>query len=294
MGKEKVKPSGALKAYLAANNNTRVIGSVERYLLSRPAKYRASDVMHPSEMASSSWCHRAQYFLLKGHAPKHEPIGLKKAITFATGHSIHNTWQTWFGEMGNLYGLWQCDDCGKRIWELSGNLTEEMECGPWTYKEVPLRSNEYRISGHADGWLKNFGEDLLLEIKSIGEGSIRWYAPDIAYAHSTFTEMWNAISAPFHEHIQQAQIYMKLIELMGLPNPPQEALILYEAKSTHEVKEFVVKKSDFGVDELFEAAKRIIAAVDSGVPPVCNIGGVAGCKKCSHYTEENTDGRVSD
>lgn len=286
-----MKPTGALKAYLAANNNTRVIGSVDRYLLSRPAGSRSTTVIHPSEMSSSSWCHRAQYFWLKGHTPKHEPIGLKKAITFATGHAIHATWQNWFGEMGNLYGLWECSKTGEKVWDVSGNLPKEKS---WVYRELPLKSEEYRISGHADGWLKNFGDDLLLEIKSIGEGSIRWYAPDIAYAHSTFSEMWNAISAPFHEHIQQAQIYMKLIELMGLPNPPQEALILYEAKATHEVKEFVVKKSDFGVDELFEAAKRIVAAVDNGVPPICNISGGSGCKKCSTYTEENTDGPVSD
>jgi hypothetical protein len=291
MGKEKIKPSGALKAYLSAGNNGRVVGAVDRYLLSRPAGDRSTTVIHPSEMASSSWCHRAQYFWLKGETPKHEPIGLKKAITFSTGHAIHATWQNWFGEMGNLYGLWECNETGEKVWDVSSNLPKEKS---WVYRELPLKSEEYRISGHADGWLKNFGDDLLLEIKSIGEGSIRWYAPHIAYQYATFSEMWNAVSAPFHEHIQQVQIYLKLVELMGLPNPPQEALILYEAKATHEVKEFVIKKRDFGVDELFLTAKRIVSAVDSGVAPLCNIGGVSGCKKCSHYTEENADGQISD
>ena len=154
------------------------------------------------------------------------------------------------------------------------------------YEEVPLWFDPLKIAGHADGWLVDFGDPLLLEIKSIGEGSIRWYAPDIAYGHQTFTDMWNAITAPFHEHIQQAQIYMKLMELMGLPNAPKEALILYEAKGLHEVKEFVVPKSDFGVAELFDHVAQIIAAVDAGVAPTCNINGVDGCSKCSHYTEE--------
>jgi hypothetical protein len=79
---------------------------------------------------------------------------------------------------------------------------------------------------------------------------------------------------------------MKLMELMGLPNAPKEALILYEAKGLHEVKEFVIAKSDFGVAELFDHAAQIISAVDEGVPPTCNINGVAGCNKCSNYTEE--------
>lgn len=295
MGKEKIKPNGVLKAYLSAGNKGRVIGAVDRYLLSRPAGDRSTTVIHPSEMSSSGWCHRAQYFWLRGETPKHEPIGLKKAITFAVGHGIHDNWQTWFGDMGNLYGLWECNGCKKTGYGVSSDLHSVCNTcnSKFKYKELPLNSDEYRISGHSDGWLKNFGDDLLLEIKSIGEGSIRWYAPHIAYQYATFSEMWNAISAPFHEHIQQVQIYLKLIELMGLPNPPQEAIILYEAKATHEVKEFFIKKSDFGVDELFRAAKRIVSAVDSGVAPLCNIGGVGGCKKCSHYTEENADGRVS-
>lgn len=287
-----MKPTGALKAFLdAGKGNTRVIGSVERYLLSRPASDRSSLVIHPSEMSSDSWCHRAQYFWLSGYAPKHEAIGLRKELIFSAGHAIHNTWQTWFADMDQLIGKWYChthrkDWFGKR----SAHKSRSKYSCNIEYREVPLEYPHLRIQGKADGWLTDFGSPLLLEAKSIGEGSIRWYAPELV--GDSFQESWNNIKAPFKDHIMQSQIYMKLGQLMGIEGFPTEALILYEAKGLHEVKEFVIQKSDFGVTALFETAAAILDAVGRGVAPLCNINGMAGCKKCSHYTED-ADERIS-
>lgn len=281
-----MKPTGALKAFLKTDKNTRVLGAVERHVLSKPREDRSTLVIHPSEMSSASWCHRAQYFWLIGRTPSPEVINLRKALIFAQGHAIHNTWQTWFTEMNQIKGLWKCRTHKVEWFGLPNDHGDET-CS-LKYKEVPVFYEPLRISGSADGWLVGFDEPLLLEIKSIGDGSVRWYAPDIAYDNDNdFKKMWTDIKAPFLEHIMQAQIYMKLMELMEIPDAPQEALILYEAKMLHEVKEFVVRKSDFGIADLFEAAANIISAVDKGTPPLCNINGVAGCKKCSHYTEEN-------
>ena len=286
-----MKPTGALKAFLAADKGTRVIGKVEKHLISKPRDFRASDVIHPSEMASASWCHRAQYFWLKGYAPKPEVMSLRKASIFGTGHATHDLWQTWFKEMNQIKGLWYCYTHDLEWFGLNGDH-EDGNCKT-KYNEVPVFFDPLRISGKADGWLVNFGEPLLLEVKTIGEGSIRWYAPDIAYANDNdFKKMWANTNAPFLEHIHQAQIYMKLLELMGQPNAPQEALILYEAKGLHEHKEFVIQKSDWGIAELFEAAANIISAIDRGAPPQCNINGTEGCGKCSHYVEEKLE-RIS-
>jgi hypothetical protein len=242
-------------------------------------------------MASASWCHRAQYFWLKGHAPKPEIMSLRKASIFGTGHATHDLWQTWFKEMNQIKGLWYCYTHDLEWFGLNGDH-EDGNCKT-KYNEVPVFFDPLRISGKADGWLVNFGEPLLLEVKTIGEGSIRWYAPDIAYANDNdFKKMWANTNAPFLEHIHQAQIYMKLLELMGQPNAPQEALILYEAKGLHEHKEFVIQKSDWGIAELFEAAANIISAIDRGAPPQCNINGTEGCGKCSHYVEEKLE-RIS-
>lgn len=275
-----MKPAGALKAFLDAGKaNTRVLGAVERHLLSKPAKDRSTSVIHPSEMASDTWCHRAQYFLLKGHKPEKEVLNLRRHLIFETGHAIHNTWQTWFKEMNQIKGLWYCHTHDMEWFGLPNEHNTKfcyME-----YREVPLNYDPLRISGKADGWLVDFESPLLLEVKSIGEGSLRWYAPEIQ--GSSFLEKWEKISAPFKDHIMQAQIYMKLGELMDLEDFPKEAIFIYEAKGLHETKEFVVPKSDFGVTDLFEIAKSIVDAVDRGVPPICNIGGMSKCKKCSSY-----------
>ncbi len=87
------------------------------------------------------------------------------------------------------------------------------------------------------------------------------------------------------KHITQVQIYMKLAELLELENHPKEAVIIYENKATQEVKEFVIPKSDFGIEHLFEAAKNIVAAVDSQTPIACNIA-PTGCSKCKGYENE--------
>jgi hypothetical protein len=245
-------------------------------------------------MASASWCHRAQYFWLKGETPSPEVMSLRRALIFAHGHAIHNIWQTWFTEMDQIKGKWVCRPC-KAVWFGLPSEHEPDEHCNLEYKEVHVYYEPLRIAGKADGWLVEFGDPLLLEIKSIGEGSIRWYAPDIAYdSDNDFKKMWANVKAPFLEHIMQAQIYMKLMELMELEDAPQEAVLIYEAKGLHEIKEFVVRKSDFGVADLFEAATNIISAVDKGTPPLCNINGAAGCKKCSHYTEENQGEPTSD
>lgn len=157
-----------------------------------------------------------------------------------------------------------------------------------TYKEVPVRDESLRIQGHADGLVVGLGDPFLLEIKSVGVGSFKWEAPDIFYGNDgDFDKMWKALNAPFYTHIMQTQVYMKLLE--GTENAPQEVVILYEAKPSQEVKEFVIPKSDFGVTELFDAARMIVAAVDKGVPPVCNIGGAAGCHSCNYHEKENNE-----
>lgn len=285
---KKQKPSGTLKKFLdVRDKNTQVVGSVERYLLARPRDTsRSTTVIHPSEMAKPDWCHRAQYHMLLGlpPAPSKFKTSLKQLLTFDEGHRIHGRWQAWLGEMGVLYGMWVCDTCKNAGWGLG-------DCGhpKALYKEVPVNATELRISGHADGWIKNLGEeDMLLEIKSVGEGSFRWEAPDLFYAHSgDMKKMWSNFKAPFMTHIMQVQIYLKVLEIMFPDDHPKQAVFIYENKASQEVKEFIIPKNGFAVDELFEAAAHIVAAVDKQDPPACNIDSVAGCYKCNYYLEDN-------
>lgn len=279
-------PTGTLKKLVdAGKKNTRVLSSVERWILAQPGdSKRATDVIHPSAMVKPDWCHRAEYYTIQGAvpAPSKFKASMKQHLTFEEGHRIHARWQDWFGQMGKLYGKWYCEGCGNEEWLLSADIheTAESECGPWTYREVPVHSLEHRISGHADGWLKGFGEDLLLEIKSVGEGTFRWEDPALwENSGKDFKVAWKNLKAPFHSHNMQAQVYMKLLEIMNPDDHPKQAVFLYESKVDQELKEFVVNKSDFGITELFEAAKKIVDAIDKQVPPPCNIS-PTGCYKC--------------
>jgi hypothetical protein len=278
------KPSGALKSFVnVAKKDTRVIGSVERFLLSKPRdESRRTDVLHPSDMVSPEWCYRASYFHLLGKTPQAtRKISFRLLSIFEEGHSIHAKWQKWFYQMGVMYGKWYCTDCEEMFW--GGSDCHE---GPLQYREVPLFYEPLRIFGHSDGWLVGLGDPLMLEIKSIGVGTLRFEAAEILAEHGNdFDAAWKAITQPFMKHIMQVQIYMKLAELLGYENPPQEAVLIYEAKPNQEIKEFVVHKSDFGITELFDAAAMIVQAVKDLTPPPCNISS-NGCARCEGYKND--------
>jgi len=126
----------------------------------------------------------------------------------------------------------------------------------------------------------------MLEIKSIGAGTIRWEAPQLMAQHGgDMTKVWPDIKAPFEKHVNQVQIYMKLAELIGYPDVPQEAVLIYENKADQSAKEFVVPKSDFAIAPLFEAAAMIVEAVKNDTPPTCNIDAWGQCSRCGGYND---------
>jgi len=277
------KPSGALKKLVdVGKKQSRVLGSVERYVISKPQdQSRRTDVLHPSEMVKKDWCYRASYFQLQGHKPMQKRTSsLRMESVFAEGHYIHAKWQKWFQEMGVLNGKWYCIECDEYFWGGS-----DCHDGPLEYNEVPLFYEPLRISGHADGWLTSLGDPLMLEVKSIGIGTIRWEAPDLVREHKGDMEaMWADIKAPFMNHITQVQMYMKLAELLELPEHPQEAVLIYENKANQEAKEFVVPKSDFATASLFDAAAMIMESLNTNTAPSCNVAN-GGCAKCKGYYE---------
>lgn len=277
------KLTGALKKFIDAGKpGSRVISSVERFYIAHPAPSdRRTDVLHPSAMVKSDWCYRGSYFQLLGFPapPSKYRASLRQKRVFKLGHDIHNGWQDIFKEMGNLYGKWECMECGDFFWGLP-----DCHDGPLEYREVALYYEPLRISGHSDGILLNFGEPLMLEIKSVGAGTFRFEAPQIMYENDGEIEkMWKALDAPFMTHIMQVQLYMKLAELLKMEYQPQEALLLYENKSSQEPKEWVIAKSDFGITPILEAAEMIVKAVDMKTPPTCNINPVEGCYQCKEY-----------
>jgi hypothetical protein len=285
---DKFKPEGTLKKFLeAGKKESRVLTTVERHLITKPAPTdRRSDVLHPSAMVKDDWCHRSSYFQLLGFPPPPSKyrVTLSQKRVFQTGHDIHAGWQNIFRDMDTLWGRYFCNDCNDTFVGIPSN--HKVDPKHLRYDEVSLNYEPLRIAGHADGILLGFGEPLMLEIKSIGAGTFRFEAPQLMAEHGgNLDDMWKALNAPFMSHIKQAQMYMKLAELIGLEHQPQEALFLYENKSNQTHKEFVVAKSDFGISHILEEAAAIVAAVDTHEAPTCNIDANARCYQCKGYDD---------
>lgn len=281
-------PAGKLKNFVdAGKSNTRVIGKVERHVLAKPVdNTRSFDGLHPSAMVSKFWCHRASYFHLKGNHPTPEARRFKTELIFAQGHAIHDTWQTWFWEMGTLYGKWLCKACQSTWMGLSPVECPECESRSLKYKEVPVEYEPLMITGHSDGWLKGFGDDLMLEIKSVGEGTFMWYDKSNWFASDqNFASAWKNLSAPFESHIAQIQLYMEILSLSGVEDVPNEAVVLYEAKPNQEVKEFIVRRDTWGVQHILDGAQLVVDSLSKNTAPDCNVGGALKCKQCEGFNE---------
>jgi len=270
-----------LKKFLDTKKaDTRLIGDIERHLMRRPEGDRSTLVLHPSEMIKADFCHKYSYYLLTGGKKKGNKPGLRLQSIFDEGHAIHHKWQNWFREMDVLFGEWKCLVC-KEITE-GISIMECEHCGSkvLNYNEVTLKDESLRISGHTDGWIRGIGEDCLIEIKSIGAGTLRFEAPDLLYdANGDVTKAWKNIRRPFRGHLLQGQMYLELAKRMFGDDAPDEIVFLYELKADQDYKEFTIKADYDVVSRIFIAAEKINVAVDAGVSPKCNVS-PDGCKQC--------------
>lgn len=274
-----------LKRFLdAKKHKTRLVGDVERHLLSRPPGDRRTDVLHPSEIIKRDWCKRASYFLLKGHTKIQEKPNLRLQSIFDEGHAIHAKWQNWFYEMGVLHGKFECLACGKITWGTSPDICGICQHKELKYAEVTLEDPDLRIKGHTDGWIKGIGDDCLIEIKSIGPGTIRNESPELFQDnHQDFMAAWRNVRRPFRSHLLQGQMYLELMRRMG--HEVNEIVFLYELKADQDYKEFSVKADYELVRHIFDGAKQVVKAVENNMAPRCsnNLGG--GCPQCEGYEE---------
>ena len=141
---------------------------------------------------------------------------------------------------------------------------------------------ELRISGHTDGWIKGIGEDCLIEIKSIGAGTLRFEAPDLLFdAEGDLTKAWRNIRRPFRSHLLQGQMYLELAKRIYGDEAPKEIVFIYELKADQDYKEFTVKADYEIVDRIFFSASKVVKAVNAGTLPECNVDPDKGCKSCN-------------
>jgi len=265
-----LKPSALKRLKETYKSTDLLLPSLQRHVMkSSGVSSHSTHMMHPSDMSHKEWCGRHDFYRIIGTPPEKEAAAnpsFRMENMFAEGHTIHEKYQTWLWEMGVLYGAWHCRACDLR-WE---GLSPEMcpACGSLrlAYKEVPLHRPGYLIEGHSDGAVHKLADwSGLIEIKSIGIGTLRFEAPRLYNRYQdgeTLENIWWKINRPFTSHLKQGQLYL----WMAWPRY-EEIVFIYESKFNQATKEFVVGYNPTLIAPLLETARGVASAVRSGVPP---------------------------
>lgn len=220
------------------NSPYRLLPHVERLLLENNEENtgnRDTLHLHPSEICKKDWCPRSSYYKIIGLPEKPRSFTLQTLNVFAEGHLIHDKWQRWLTEAG---------------------LLEQAE--------VPIYNEEHLIMGHADGIINDKKGRAVLEIKSVGVGTVRFenYGLFAPYSRKEITldELWSSIKVPFDSHVRQAQLYMYCLDI-------KDGIILYEWKASQDVREFSIKYQPEIVEPILASCLTVVRALrDDTVP----------------------------
>jgi rubrerythrin len=231
---------------------------------------RRTDIMHPSEMCKPGWCQRKDYYRITLGVREELAAQFSSELIFAEGHTIHDKYQRWLSAMGLLYGRWVCKADGHSFFGQSPRTCPACGSDNLRYKEVPLENKDYMIAGHADGavntgneWLE-VDEPFLIEVKSIGLGTIRVENPELyrKYTDNEYdlTRLWQEIKRPFSAHIRQATLYCWL-------SGYKKMVFIYESKWNQQTKEFVVTPDFKHIQWILDGAKDVAQSIRQGIEP---------------------------
>lgn len=204
---------------------------------------------------------------------------------FQYGHDAHARWQRWLAETRLLEGSWTCDRCGFQYYAHSRALScPACRSNRATYRELRLGSDDLLIEGYTDGYVPD--RKALIEIKTIGEGTVRMYDPALLARHRLETSrgeitdvngLWNDIHRPFTPHLKQGQIYLHLARAMGLD--VERIAFFYDSKLNQDSKEFAVSYDVALIQPILDGAAAVKAyIVDGGPLPKCRAP--YQCKQC--------------
>lgn len=255
---------------------------------------RRWDIVHPSELShqptterpNDGFCPRAVYMRIVEGALPTEKFDFVRENIFAEGNSIHAKWQARLRKYTELWGDWACIVCDTIVRDRLDPEHTDYECPDcgclsWEYVEVSLDAEaEALMCGHADGAFGN----TLVELKSVGEGTVRIEAPTLYARHTgdsgtNLKALWNDISRPFKTHLNQGDIYLWICKQRGLPF--DRISFVYESKWNQLVKEFVVEYDEARSVLLVAYSKSVMYAVEHRTEPECRFPGK--CAACKPY-----------
>jgi len=216
-------------------------------------------------------------------------------MIFDEGKEIHHKWQKRIWDLGRLWGTFYCERC-----HYAWAATAPQECESChqprqflRYMEIPLWNQSLHMAGHADGGVEN----SLVEIKSIGLGTLRFEAPNLIKEHTyklningknrefiDYDGLWDSIRRPFPSHIRQGDFYCYMSRKY------LEVIFLYECKWNQKVKEMIIRYRVERIQDRLDQCSRVVMALQGGTIPKCPFG---GCADCRQYEEKHvSNGRV--
>lgn len=280
-----------LKDYKASlTGRGRILPLVEQHLVRKAiadAEHRDTKFLHPSQICKKDWCPRSSWYTITTGEKAQEPLRFNRLNIFAEGHAIHAKWQEWMAGAGLLEGQWFCEHCKNRWWEAQelGVSFTCPACGAASpvYREVPISDDDHHILGHADGILNDRKGKAVLEIKSIGMGTVRMENPDLFNRYRTkeltADQVWKAILKPFSTHLRQINLYMKFLGISS-------GILIYEWKASQDVKEFEVSFNEGLISDILSSCITVKDCIDKDYPPMRPIFASldsAVCKSCPFY-----------
>lgn len=266
----------------------RVMPQIEQHLLrSHLADKGTRDTkfLHPSEICKKDWCPRSSWYTIKDGKRPEDPVKFQRMNVFAEGTAIHDKWQAWLAATGILEGRWECAVCNASWWEVSKNVSTCYVCNNSIirYKEVPVENSEYHILGHADGIISDSKGKAVLEIKSVGVGTLRYESYDLFSKYSkgelSLDKVWRNIRSPFVSHLRQVNLYMYALGI-------HDGVVIYEWKPSQEVKEFQIRFQEEMVADILAGCSTVKASLDSDTVPMRPMTASLDaqmCKSCPYY-----------
>lgn len=273
---------------------------MERYLLTVEDERGNDNLLHVSDLVKDKWCPRMLYYRMGGVRPEIEPIHFQLQNIFDYGSETHLKFQRRWRDMGVLWGRWKCLEC-KKSWRGMPPL-KCVRCGlvnTVVYAEVPLADPDLLLVGNADAEIRDTQGNVLVEIKTVAEGTIRAELPNLLREYTRevilpdnstekqvdIKQLWKDLRRPMPSHRRQGQTYTYLRGKMTDEPPVEGIVFLYESKQSQGLKEFEVEPDKKVAEEVLGRAADVAWSVNQGRPLRCPEGR-DGCKLCQPYEEE--------
>lgn len=250
--------TGQFAQAAAVKNPTPLIDSIKEQFVEKSPVPPLKIGSYVRSSGIAALCPREEVLCAKYNVIREKKFEASTNLIFAHGTGLHYALQNIvLPALKNvMLGHWRCEKCThihkKEGEKITDTIVERpVVCGvngcdgnEFTYREIPLLSMEYMLTGHPDGFLR------LPQYEGIG----------LLEAKSTSSKgAWEIKFAPYFDHLVQVQLYMWFTDT-------QWAQVLYWEKSvngTSALTEHHVERDEETIQGALDAIKSIWTGIRS-------------------------------